>query len=515
MPISRESIWSAGSGTLPSDAPVGPVEADVAVIGGGIVGVTAAFLLRQRGLDVVLIEARQVGEQATGGSSAKVTSQHSLIYGHLASTFGDELARGYGEANQWAIGSIEAQAHALGIDCSFEHRSAYTYTTNTDRLADVQQEASTAARLGLPARFTTDVPLPFETAGALVFDGQAQFDPLAYTLGVAAALRREGGRVLQGVRVTGLEDREWKVRLETTAGDVIARDVIIATNLPFVDDGLYFARAAPRAHAVLAARVPEKPVDGMFISIDDPTRSLRSVHRDGTHWVLLVGPSFTPGDSDTEGELAALEAFARQHFPVQAIDHGWWNEDYYSADRLPYVGRLEGNREHVYLATGFSGWGITNGHVAAHILADAVTRVANPWAAIFDSTRRSAETSTSPLAEIARVFLGNLDTARNLVARLLPVSDGDPHALVPGEGRVMTVDGDKVAVARDASGTLHAVSAMCTHLGCELAWNSAMQTWDCGCHGSCFEIGGGVLRGPAMKPLEPKPEVIVKAPPTR
>ena len=498
----RGSVWVPKQ--RPAVEPVGaPVEVDVAVVGGGIVGATAALLLRGHGLNVALVEARRVGEQVTGGSSAKVTSQHSLLYGHLVRTFGLDLARRYGEANEWAIADIEARARDLGIDCSFERRAAYTYTLDRGRLDEVRDEAATAAQLGLPARFISDVPLPFATAGAMVFDDQAQFDPYAYVRGVVEAFRRDGGRVLGGVRATGLEERDGAQVLSTTHGEVRARDVIVATNLPFIDDGQYFARAVPRAHMVIAARVPREPVDGMFISIDDPTRSLRSVRRGDHHWLLVVGPSFTPGEEDAAHEAALIETFAREHFPVEAIDHAWWNEDYYSVDRLPYVGRLQAGREHVTLATGFSGWGITNGNVAAHILADAVRGVVNPWASTFDSTRQSDATDESPLAEIARVVTENLATAKNFAAGLLPARADDPASLERGEGRVMEVDGERVAVARDDDGALHLVSALCTHLGCELAWNGAMQTWDCGCHGSCFDLDGAVLRGPAVLPLEP------------
>lgn len=476
MPAAQTSLWLDGARRDHLDEFRAPLEAGVAIIGGGIVGATAAHLLTRRGHRVVLLEALRIGEQITGGSSAKVTSQHTLIYSRLSATFDEALARTYGEANQWAVDAIENTAAELGIDCSFERRPAYTYSIERGRVDELHAEAQLAGRLGLPARFVTEAPLPFKTVGAVVFDDQAQFDPYAYIAGLVRAVRRDGGRVIEGVRVNGVDDSGDRVTLQTDRGTVVARDVIIATSLPFIDDGKYFSRTLPKAHAVLTAKVPSEPVRGMFIGIDNPTRSLRSVRRADGDWLLLVGPSFAPGDADMTEELAQLEAFAREHFPIEAIGHGWWNEDYYSIDALPYVGRLERDREHLFVATGFSGWGITNGTVPAHILAETIEGSPGLWGGIFDSTRESPATQTSPLAQAGRMLRENIDTAKNLAARLLPSDRDDPAAFVPGEGRVIEIAGDKIAVARDDEGHLHAVDAMYTHLGCELAWNNAMQT---------------------------------------
>ncbi|MFN8638584.1 MAG: FAD-dependent oxidoreductase [Dehalococcoidia bacterium] len=495
------SLWVPPRAELSQDI-VPPFAADVVVLGAGIVGATTALLLRRAGVDVALVEARRVGEQATGGSSAKVTSHHALRYSELTSTFNEVVAAEYGSANEWAIRRIEGLASELEISCDFERRPSYVYTIDPDRVQSLEEDARLAARLGLPARFTTDVPLPFPTQGAVVFEDQAQFDPYAYVAGLVRAFRALGGRLLEGVRVEAIDDSGSDVRLSTGRGDVRASRVVVATNLPVLDDGKYFLRATPRAHFVIAARMPAEPVAGMFISIDDPSRSLRSAHRGDEHWLVSVGRGFKAGEHDPPTELAELEGFVSTHFPGAAVTHRWWNEDYYSVDHLPFVGPVEKGRERVLIATGFGGWGLTNGVIAGHILADRARGLMHRWAPLFDSTRTWGNVGESPVRSAVRVVTDNAAVAVNLVRRVIPAGTFDQAQLERGAGTIATIEGEQLAIARDDAGAVHAVTATCTHLGCEVAWNGPMQTWDCGCHGSCFDIDGAVLRCPAVHPLQ-------------
>lgn len=476
------------------------VTADVAVVGGGIVGLTTARLLQQRGRQVVLLESRQIGRQVTGGSSAKITSQHSLRYHQLQGTFGADIARAYAAANQWAVEEIARTVDDLDIDCSFERRPAYVFTADTGKRGAFEDEARVAAELGLPARLMETLPLPIPAVSAVVFDHQAQFDPYAYVAALAEDFVDSGGEIFETTRVTEVAERAPHV-LTTVGGRVTAQDVVIATNLPIIDRGQYFARAVPRAHLVLAARV-SSAADGMFISVDEPTRSMRWTERSDGLWLVLTGPRFPPGSQDTVRGFQDLEEFVRQYFPVESVDYRWWNEDYYSVDGMPYVGTVGPDTPRLYLATGFSGWGITNGTVAGRILADSITGVSNEWASAFDSNR-PAIADGSPFASVGRVLKEGFSAAQDfLVGHLGAPGRTDFSALAAREGAVMEIGDEQVAVSRDADGALHAVSAICTHLGCVLAWNRAMQTWDCGCHGSCFTADGQVLRGPAVEDLE-------------
>lgn len=494
-----ESLWTARK--VKAHAPLtGDTTVDVAVVGGGLVGLTVASLLQQEGRRVAVIEARSAGRQTTGGSSAKVTAQHSLIYTRLTRTFGTDTARVYAEANAAAIEWIASRVTSRGIRCSFERHPAYVVTEDAGRVDELKEEARIAASLGLPARFTGDIPLPLPAVGAVVFDDQAQFDPYAYVLAEAQGFVDAGGLLFEDTRVNDVDTSVSRPRVVTDRGVVSATDVILATNLPILDRGRYYARAFPIAHLAIASLVGGEAPDGVFITVDQPTHSLRW-HRDeqGRLWMLALGPRFRPGTEDTEQRFQELEDWARAYFPITSVEYRWWNEDFQSADGIPYVGRLTSDSEHLYVATGFSGWGITNGVVAAQILADTIAGRPNAWATTFDSTR------SVRFGAAGELIRGNLPSVKAWVTdRLKPPHAIDLSTLGADEGVVVEVDGKATAVSRDAEGAVHAVSAECSHRGCILGWNGAMSTWDCACHGSSFDRDGHVLRGPAVSSLEPR-----------
>lgn len=498
VPTPSDTFWTApGGAAFPSLE--GDLQVDVAVVGGGIVGLSAARYLACAGKRVAVLEARRIGRQITGGSTAKVTAQHTLAYQRIARNFNENVARVYAEANQWAVEEMAGLVDALGIDCSFVRRPAYVFTADLSRVSDLEEEARLAASFGLPARVIDSLPLAVPAVGALVFDGQAQFDPYAYLQGLAADVVEAGGRIFERSRVMDIPDDAPR-RVRTAEGTVTATDVIVATGLPIRDDGTYYARTAPKAHLTLAARVRGEAPEGMFISVDEPTHSMRWQQRDGETWLVLVGPKFQPGSIDTAEGFRDLEQYARTYFPVESVEYRWWNEDFYSVEGMPYVGLATEATAHLYVATGFSGWGLTTGTASARILADVITGAPNPWADAFASTR-SPLFSDSPFASAVEFVKGNLATLKELVSSYLP-QHGDVAALAPGDGTVIEVDDEQIAVSRAEDGSLRVLSATCTHLGCTVSWNRAMQTWDCGCHGSCFSADGAVLRGPAVEDLE-------------
>ncbi|HEX5796083.1 MAG TPA: FAD-dependent oxidoreductase, partial [Geminicoccaceae bacterium] len=286
-----ESFWAASVADDPTRYPAlqGVLEVDVAIVGAGIVGLTAALLLQRAGRRVAVLEARQVGRQVTGRSTAKITSQHGLIYHTLETSFGAAGARAYGAANQAGLEQILRLAEELGIACDLERAPAYVYARSGEHLARLEQEAEAAQRLGLPARFTRECPLPFAVAGAVRFDDQAQFNPCTYLLGLAAAVQSSGGAVCEGSRVEAVEHGE-PCRVRAAQGVVTARDVIDATHMPLVSQGKFFAKAYPYAHAMVAARIdPARAPAGMFISADQPTRSVRTARRGERTWLVAVG----------------------------------------------------------------------------------------------------------------------------------------------------------------------------------------------------------------------------------
>jgi glycine/D-amino acid oxidase-like deaminating enzyme/nitrite reductase/ring-hydroxylating ferredoxin subunit len=486
LPGRNESCWIATAPETAFPSLAGAQDCDVVVIGAGIVGLTAALSLCEAGKSVVVLEARRVGAQVTGRSTAKITAQHSLIYRHLIDTVGQDLAAAYAEANRTAVERIRTWIEGFGIACDYERKAAYAYTCDHGRIEAIRDEAEAARILGFDAQVLDRAPLPFATAAALCFPDQAQFNPASYLVALAEAVASHGGRVFERSRAVSFDpDDGWRV----AAGDgtVRAAHIVMATNITVKSPVGYANRTQPRSHVAMAFRLDDPAaIDGMFIGIDDPTHSIRAGRdRDGPLLVAL-GPRYDTGqDGDVARRFRDLEAWARAHLPVGDAVWHWCNEDYDTADRMPFVGQPDPKKAPgFHVATGFNGWGISNGTAAGLLIAAEIATGSRLWGNLYDPTRPAPEG-----------FHRSGDT-QSLVE--------DVAQIAPGQGGVVTRADEKIAVWRDDDGELHAVSASCTHKGCTVTWNNADRTWDCPCHGSMFEANGAVIHGPARKPLEPR-----------
>ena len=491
------SLWvtttPAESTFLPLDIGAG-TQVDVAVVGAGIAGVVTAALLKASGATVALIEADEIGSGVTGYTTAKITSLHGLKYDSLAKANGDDAARAYGEANQAGLEQIASLIAAHRIDCDFSRRDAFTYTEQSAQVDAIAAEVETAQRLGLPASFTTDTDLPYDIAGAVRFSDQAQFHPRQFCLGLAATLPGAGSLVVERTRVTGIKEGSPCV-VETEHGELQAGQVVLATHLPILDRGGFFAKCHPTRSYALAARLAGPVPKGMYLSVDTPSRSVRSAQ--GDELVVLGGESHKVGqDDDTRRRYADLEEWSLDRFDVVEQTHRWSAQDYVPVDGLPFVGRqLPGSK--VFVATGFQKWGMSNGAAAGLIISDLVAGVENPWAATFDATRQRSTLGRDLVRENVNVGV------RFVADRVARMRAPSVETLPPGQGAVVDIDGEKVAAYRRDDGTVCAVSAVCTHLDCIVAFNTAEKSWDCPCHGSRFTVEGKVIQGPALADLAP------------
>lgn len=477
----------------------GSVTVDVAVVGAGIVGLTAAHKLAKAGRSVAVLEARQVGRQATGRSTAKATSQHGQRYQRLIRASGQEQARLYADANEAAVGEIRSLVDGLRINCGLKEMPAFVYGQTEEEASSLREEAEAAASLGLPASFVTEVELPFPVTGALRFDSQAQLDPYRYLTGLARVVAGEA-MLFEKTRVTDVAQGEPSV-VKTNGGTVTADDVIIATQMPIVSDGLFYAKAFPFAHPIAAAPLSAASTfTGMFISAGPPTHSLRTAEAGGKTYLVAAGGEFRTGDAESEAAMVEdLRVFLRTALDIQNLSHFWINEDFRPMDDLPLIGRARSSTSHLFVATGFDAWGITQGTVAAGILADLVLGRPNEAAAMFDSTR------LSPVNGGPTLVAENVKTGVRLVAdRLFSQKVQDINEIPAGQGGIIEVDGEQLAVTKDDRGIVSALSAVCTHLGCIVGWNEVDRSWDCPCHGSRFDREGRVISGPAVSPLRQK-----------
>jgi glycine/D-amino acid oxidase-like deaminating enzyme/nitrite reductase/ring-hydroxylating ferredoxin subunit len=498
--VKRTSVWIGTAPEQPSHPELdGPVSADVAVLGGGIVGITTALLLAEAGMSVALVEADRLARGVSGYTTSKVSSQHGMVYARLRSRFGLDGARTYGQANEAGLAWIAERIERDGIDCDFRRRDSYAYLPAGEDRTQAEEEASAATLAGLPATLVEATPLPFAVETAVRFSAQAEFHARRYLLGLAERLASAGGRIFEGSRAVAVDTDEGCL-VKTSGGRVHADKVVVATHFPFLDRSLAFARIHPYRSYAIACDIDGEPPDGMFISGSSPTRSVRGVPVDGGELLLVGGEGHKTGTGgDTERHYERLEEFARRHWDVRSVEYRWSSQDNVTVDGVPYVGPVNPFTEDVLMATGFAKWGLTGGTAAALILADRLAGRENPWAGLFDSNRFK-------LAGLPKLVAENTESGLRMVGDRLTKRGGRPiEDLRPGEGDIVRANGERVAAYRDEGGGLVAVSPRCTHLGCQVNWNSAERSWDCPCHGSRFSPDGEVLHGPAVHRLERKP----------
>ncbi|WP_245916854.1 FAD-dependent oxidoreductase [Nocardioides gansuensis] len=496
--MERRSVWLA-TADLPRYNPLlTDLHVDVAVVGGGLVGLTTALLAQRDGARVAVLEGARIGGGTTGHTTGKVTSQHSVIYADLVRRHGEANARRYAEANQAGVEKVASLADELGIDCELTRAVALAYTTDPRERARIEGEVEAAKLLGLPASLTFEVDLPFEVEAAVRFDNQFHFHPSKYLGGLAQALIAGGGPIYETTRVTGIEEqRDRSVHLATPHGNVHADQVVVASLIPPGLVGGYFAKTRPNRSYGLALRLSGEAPRSMSISVDTPTRSTRPWQEDG---LIVVGNGHEVGDGeDTESKYLDLEDWARSTFAVKSLDYRWSAQDYSTPDQIPYVGRSPLSPM-VLVATGFQKWGLSNGTAAAMLLADLLAARENDWLSVFDASR------IGDARAVGRLIKDNLKVGTELFGGRLNRPEPVPiEDLELDQGGIVELERETVGGNRDADGVLHAVELTCSHLGCPLHWNNAEHSWDCRCHGSRFDVDGAVLNGPATQALNRLP----------
>jgi len=466
------------------------------VIGAGITGLTAARLLSEQGMTVAVIEARRVCSGVTGLTTAKVTALQSTTYSELSERWGNETSAAYAVANLEGLEMIRHRVHDEHIDCDLRIAPALTYSESGDGLAKIEAEVEAARRAGLEVSFTMESDLPFEIAGAARLEDQAQFHPRKYCQGLVRGILADGGAVFEETRAMDLDATAGEV--VTDRGTVSAEVIVVASHIPFVDTGAYFARMTSSRSYAVAFRPPDEPPSGMYISVDPPIRSIRSA---ADNYTIVGGEAHPSGQKmDTEDRYRALASWSQDRFGAPHVDYRWSAQDYRSVDGLPFVGSL-GSSGRVFIATGFAKWGMANGTIAAAIMVDLAMGRDNPLASVFDSKRAALKQAAPGLLKSGAGFAKSL-----LTGRVLPSHLKELEHVAAGSGDVVSIKGHKAAAFRDESGSVRAVSPICTHRGCQVAFNNAEQTWDCPCHGSRYDVEGKVIHGPAVRDLAPLDE---------
>ncbi|NEU30478.1 FAD-dependent oxidoreductase [bacterium LRH843] len=495
MPERPEPYWRISSqlGTFP---PLEEnIEVDVAIVGGGISGITAAYLLAKKGKKVALFEADVLANGTTGHTTAKITAQHDVIYNELIAHFGAETAKLYYEANDEALQFIRNLVNEEKMACDFTDENAYIFTTSNRGIKKLEDEFKAYEKLGIPSQWMETLPLPIPVKAAISMKKQAQFHPIKYLAHLIKGITDHGGKIYEHTVALDIHDNDVPVIRMKNGVKVQANHIYVSTHFPFFDSNFYFTKMYAERSYVVAAKVNDFP-EGMYISADSPKRSLRYTMMDGEKLVLLGGEEHKTGQGiDTMYHYQALEQYGKELFGSFDVRFRWSAQDLTTLDKVPYIGRISNNHPNIFVATGYKKWGMSTSTVAALLVTDLIVGNRNRYESLFSPGRFVADPS------IKHFLSTNADVAKHLISGKLELADRKPEDVKIDEATYVSVDGRKAAAYRDKEGELYLLDTACTHLGCDVHWNSGDRTWDCPCHGSRFSYTGDVIEGPAKLPL--------------
>ena len=479
-------------------------DVDVAIVGAGITGLTAAYLLKKAGRTVAVIDRDRIGGVDTMRTTAHVTCVTDLDLRRLVKTFGRDHAQAAWDAGLAARDEIDAIVREENIDCEWAWVRGFKHLPldGGDRdSAGLEEEAALARELGFAAAFVKNVP--GLVVPGVAFEEQAKIHPGKYLARLAELVNGDGSFVYEQTACD--EVNGDPIALTCGPHTITARYVIIATHTPLVGKTnlasatLLQTKLYLYTSYVVAGRVPSGEIaEGLYWDTADPYHYVRvdSGAGDGHDFLIVGGEDHKTGQADdTEECFRRLERTAREWFPRLQVSHRWSGQVIETNDGLPFIGETSANQ---FAATGFAGNGTTFGTVAAMMARDAVLGLKNPWRELFDVGRTKVRGGAWDYVK------ENVDYPYYMIRdRLSGPERATLRSVGRGEGKVLSFDGDAVAAWRDRAGRLTLLSPVCTHMGCRVSWNTAEQTWDCPCHGSRFTPTGDVLSGPAESPLPP------------
>lgn len=467
---------------------------DVLIVGGGITGMTAALLLQQAGKQVVLAEANTIGFGTTGGTSAHINTFADTTYMEAESAFGKDGAQLFADAIADGLALIKRLAGKFDIPCDYAEKPGYLYAENEDEVEQLDKIYEAARAVGVKVAYRDTVPTPVPFQKALLWEGQAQFHPLKYLQGLQSAFLAAGGTLLENMRIDKIESKDG---IHAAAG-IQAKAVIYATHMP-PHINLFNFECAPYRSYVMAVKLESGDYpDALIYDSQEPYHYVRSHIVDGEQLLLAGGLDHKTGHDDPEKAFVELEKYIRKYYRVGSVKYKWSSQYYVPADGLPYIGKMPLAADGIYCATGYNGNGMMLGSVAGKILRELVMRHPNRYEHLFSPSR------IKPVDSFSELVKENADVAYHFVKDRFSVHETDSlKRIEPGRGKVVEIDGKKIAAYRDEQGEIHALSAVCTHAACIVAWNSQEKSWDCPCHGARFAIDGTVLTGPATVNLTP------------
>lgn len=498
FPQYPEPIWNEDV-QLPSFGPLNENKTvDVAVVGAGITGITTAYLLSKAGMSVALIDAGTILNGTTSHTTAKVTAQHDLIYDELISHIGIEKAKLYYEANKEALEFIERTISEKNIECGFTREDAYLYATTESSHKKLQKELEAYRKIGIDGDLVGEIPFNIKVQSALAMNNQAQFHPLKYLLPLINEIKAAGVFIYENTTAVDIQTNTKPTVVTKQGWKITCNSVVTSSHFPFFDGrGFYFTRMHAEKSYVLAVKPEKDYPGGMYLCVDQPTRSLRETTINGEQYILVGGESHKTGQGiNTIKHYEKLQEWAQRTLGVKQIPYRWSTQDLITIDNIPYIGQISSKHDNIFVATGYRKWGMTTGTAAAHLVTDLIMKKENRYKDVYSPSRFLADPGLKDF------ITQNADVAGHFIAGKFGMKHKKIEEMSNDEGAVVKVKGKRTGAYKDENGYLHLVDTTCTHLGCECEWNSGDRTWDCPCHGSRFSYDGNVVEGPAEMPLK-------------
>lgn len=470
---------------------------DVAIVGGGITGITLALSLQRQGKRCVVFEARNLCFGTTGGTTAHINTVMDNPYPVMIKDFGLEGAQIVARAAKDAIGLIESNVAEYNIDCGFEKVNAYLFSQDEKQTSELNDIYAACNEVGVTAEVAHEIPVPINFRKAIEIPGQAKFHPTRYVLALAKVFEEIGGVILEQCRVTDIEEGEV-ISIQTTLDKFQARTLVYATHIPPGINLLHLRCPAYRSYAMAVKLKDQDYPQDLAYDMYDPYHYYRTQEIDGQKYLIAGGEDHKTGEnSNTNKSFLQLESHIRSHFNVAEISHRWSSQYFEPVDGLPYIGKLPGANENVLVATGYGGNGMTYSHVAVLELSELILMKASRYSELFSPGR------IKPVAGFTEFVKHNTDVVGQFIGKWFATERLEQlSSLSADEGKVVKLNNETMALYKDETGALHAVNPTCTHMKCAVAWNAAEKSWDCPCHGARYSVDGEVLTGPADANLE-------------
>lgn len=473
-----ESVWSKSTEMKSHPKLNKNLDIDTIVIGAGIAGILIANALTEQGIDTAVLEAKTVCSGQTKNTTAKITSQHGAIYSKIIKYYGLNAAKQYAAANETAISDYEKIIKEKNISCDFEKTKAVLYSVKNKSI--IEKEALAAKKAGIDCELTDKTDLPFSVAKALVFQNQAQFNPLKFMNCLTENIKIYENTPAVKIKNNTVYTKKYRIQ---------AKHIVIACHYPFINfPGMYFLRMSQERSYVIAASCENYRLNGMYISADNSGPSLRNYKR----LVLIGGGAHRTGNSKEQQAYKMLSHTGKKLFPAYLEADRWSAQDCITLDSIPYIGRFSKKSPNTYVATGFGKWGMTSAMVSANIISDMITGKNNPYTEIFSPKRFS-------LAAVSKNLLTNLGETVKGFASHIKFTLETAEEVPVNTARIIRYKGQNAGAYRDKNGRIYIVSLKCPHLKCTLNWNETTKTWDCPCHGSRYDYKGNLVDNPAQE----------------